>query len=214
MANKSKADIAAAAMFADILASVGIKNDIPTEAILDAEEILKDTPQRVSFRGQAVLTSLAYPEAERITRICKAEDCGRYYTTNYYAVAYCSNECMQIEMKTRYGISWIPNVNVRKERWEIRAEPEMIPMQALKAMKMIVSRVEHDLGHPIEIDELVFSQLPPGLLRPSEVKQSSASGSLESLLEDSLLLDTQKTQVQEEPSPIAKDDLLSLLSAD
>lgn len=217
MAGKSAADKAAAEMLASIMASVGIKQDIPTEAILDADEILKDTPQRVSFRGQAVLTSLAYPEAERITRICKAEDCGRYYTTNYAPVAYCSNECMQLEMKARYGISWIPDVYARKERWEVRAEPEMIPMQALIAMKMIVARVESDLGHPIEIPELAFSQLPPGLLRPREMKSSSASQSDEAFLppqEDDLLSDTQTIPVQEEPKKGEEVDLLSLLFAD
>lgn len=212
MAN-SDADKAAAAMLADLMASVGIKQTVPTEAVFDAEEILKDTPQRVSFRGQAVLNSLEYPELEKITRLCKGTDCGRYYTTNYFAVAYCSNECMQLEMKTRYGISWIPDAQAKKERWEVRAEPEMIPMQALQAMKMIVTRVEHDLGYPIEIPELAFSQLPPGLLRPSEKKSSSAS-ELDELLvpqEDSLPLDIPTIPVQQEQIQEVQDDSLESL---
>lgn len=192
-----------------VLAAHGLENPIP-------KADLEDTPQRVAFRGQAVLNSLEYPALEKITRICSRPNCGRYYTTNYYAVAYCSNECMQVTLKEKYGISWIPNGDIRKERWEVKAEPEMIPMEALKAMKMIVARVEHDLGHPIEYDPLVFSQLPPGLLRPSEKKQSLASESLEleSLLEDSPLSNIQKDQVQSEPSLGAVDDsLAAFLSA-
>lgn len=186
-------------------------------------ETLKDTPQRVSFRGQAVLRSLAYPEAERITRVCSREGCGNVYTTNYWAVAYCSNECMEYRLKHEYGMSWIPHAQMKKERWEVRTEPEMIPMQALKAMKMIVSRVEHDLGHPIEIDELSFSKLPPGLLRPSEKKSPSASESPEASYseesfqapqEDHLPLDTQIIPAQSEPLQQEEDDLLSLLFAD
>lgn len=195
---------------ADLLAQHGVSAPPPVEA-------LKDTPQRVSFRGQAVLTSLEYPSIERITRICRREGCNRYYTTNYHAVAYCSNECMEIRLKNEYGIAWFPHTQVRKERWEIRAEPEMIPMQALKAMKMIVSRVEHDLGYPIEIDELVFSKLPPGLLRPSEKKPSLASESSEAFLppqEDPLLLDMLTNPAPKEPQQEESDDLLSLLFDD
>ena len=205
----SKDEKAANDIHKSLLAAHGVEAPIPKEK-------REDTPQRVAFRGQAVLNSLESPSLEKITRVCARKVCGRYYTTNYYAVAYCSNECMQITLKEKYGLAWIPSADMKKERWEVKAEPEMIPMQALIAMKMIVSRVEYDLGHPIEYPELAFSQLPPGLLRPSEKKPSLASESDEELL--SLLDESPLSSTPKDPAPkvqqIAEvDDLLaSLLS--
>jgi hypothetical protein len=47
-------------------------------------------------------------------------------------------------------------------------------MRALQAMKMIVDRVESDLGYPIPIEPEAFSQVPSGLLK-KETPLSSAS---------------------------------------
>lgn len=202
----TKDEKAANDFLASLLAAKGLDMPIPKEK-------LDDTPQRVAFRGQAALTSLESPSVGKITRVCKRKECGRYYTTNYYAVAYCSNECMQVTLKTMYGLAWIPSEDIKKERWEVKAEPEMLPMQAIIAMKMIVARVESDLGHPIEYPELAFSQLPPGLLRPSEEQQPLASESPESL-DSLLLLDSPIDQAQEEQKLEEVDDLLASLLFD
>lgn len=167
---------------------------------------LDDPPQRVMFRGQGVLRSLEYPNEARLTRVCKSPDCGAYFVTNYYSVAYCSILCMEQDLKKYFGLAWKPHARIKKERWEVQAEPEMIPMQALQAMKMIVTRVETDLGRPIEIDEQAFSQLPSGVL--SEKKPSSASSQSQEVLPP---LDIPQDQVQSERFVAVNDDSLSWL---
>lgn len=220
MATK-KAEAEANAMLAAILAEHGIQNPEPEtthgEPVKSHE--LDDTPQRVLFRGQGVLRSLEMPTEERLTKVCKYEDCGNVFTSNYYSVAYCSILCCERALKKHYGLAWTPHARIRKERWEVRAEPEMIPMRALQAMKMIVARVEADLGRPIEIDSQAFSQIPSGLLKPETEKESkspSASELPEASLEESLhlLSSMKKDQVQSERLTVEEDDSLSWLFAD
>jgi hypothetical protein len=85
-------------------------------------------------------------------------------------------------------------------------------------MKMIVSRVEADLGHPIEIDEQAFSRIPSGVLKETESPKVSESpvASEELSLEESLLLlsSMKKDQVQSERLILEEDDSLSFLFAD
>lgn len=207
-----------------LLAEHGIKNPLPetTHGEPVREEELDDPPQRVMFRGQGVLRSLECPTEERLTKVCKNESCGNVFTSNYVSVAYCSILCCEQELKRRYGLAWKPSARIHKERWEVRAEPEMIPMQALRAMKMIVARVESDLGYPIEIDQQAFSRIPSGILKPEQI---SASQQFEGeILEESPvsvselqpalpLSDKKKAQVPEEPEPESHDDLDSWLFA-
>jgi hypothetical protein len=139
-------------------------------------EELDDTPQMVMFRAQGILRSMDCPTEVRLTRICKNEDCMDFFATNYASVAYCSILCCEQHLKKHFGLAWKPNARIKKERWEIRTEPEIISMKALQAMKMIVDRVELDLGHPIPIEQEAFSQLPSGLLKKEkELQPSSAS---------------------------------------
>ncbi len=138
------------------------------------KEELDDTPQMVMFRAQGILRSMDCPTEIRLTRICKNEDCGEFFATNYASVAYCSIVCCEYSLKKHFGLAWKPNARIKRERWEIRTEPEIISMQALKAMKMIVARVESDLGHPIPIEQQAFSQVPSGLLK-KETPPSLAS---------------------------------------
>lgn len=215
MATK-KAEAEANAMLAAILAEHGIKNPEPEtvhgEPVKSHE--LDDTPQRVLFRAQGVLRSLEMPTEERLTKVCKNSDCGNVFTSNYYSVAYCSTLCCERVLKKEYGLAWTPHARIRKERWEVRAEPEMIPMRALQAMKMIVARVEADLGRPIEIDSQAFSQIPSGLLKESESPSVSDKPSA-SLPELPLpLSDTSKGPVQLGHLSVEEDDSLSWLFAD
>ena len=168
---------------------------------------LDDSPQRMLFHAQAVVKSLEHPTEFRITQKCK--ECGDPYTTNYRATAYCSILCAEFHLKKEFGLAWRPNARIKKERWEVLAEPEIVPFKALQAMKLIVARVEFDLGHPIEIDEQAFSQLPSGLLK--EEQPSSASESLP--VQADPVSDSPKSPVQlVQHSPVVDDSLSFLFS--
>jgi hypothetical protein len=225
MVTKKSAELEANAMLAAILAEHGVKNSDPEtthgEPVRATE--LDDTPQRVAFRGQAVLRSLEFPSEARLTKICKNEDCKNVFVSNYHSVAYCSILCMEVKLKRHFGLAWTPHARIKKERWEVRAEPEMIPMRALQAMKMIVSRVEADLGHPIEIEEQAFSRIPSGLLKSDSETESefplaseSPVASDTSSLEESLLLlsSMKKDPVRSEHLSVEEDDSLSWLFAE
>jgi hypothetical protein len=222
---KKSAELEANAMLAAILAEHGVKNTEPetTHGTPVTANELDDSPQRVAFRGQAVLRSLEFPSEERLTKVCKNEDCGNVFVSNYHSVAYCSVLCMEIKLKKHFGLAWTPHARIKKERWEVRAEPEMIPMRALQAMKMIVARVEADLGRPIEIDQQAFSRIPSGILKENtedsekESESPSASeipeaSSLEQTLH--LLSSMKKDQVQSGRLSVEEDDSLSFLFAD
>jgi hypothetical protein len=199
-----------------LLAEHGIENPLPetTHGAPVTDEDLDDSPQRVLFRGQGVLRSLECPTEERLTKVCKNEDCKNVFTSNYHSVAYCSIICCEYALKKHYGLAWRPSSRIQRERWEVRAEPEMIPMRALQAMKMIVARVENDLGYPIEIDQKAFEKIPSGILKPEsssvshkpsepllEEPLSSASESEQALL----LSDKKKAQAPMEPEPEESD---------
>lgn len=206
----------------NLLAEHGIESPLPktTHGSPVTEEELDDPPQRVLFRGQGVLRSLETPTEERLTKECKNPDCGNIFTSNYHSVAYCSIICCEQALKKHYGLAWRPSSRIQKERWEVRAEPEMIPMQALKAMKMIVSRVESDLGRPIEIDQEAFEKIPSGILKPEplklaykyaafpEVEQPSSASELSPVLP---LSDRTTIPAPLEPFVAEEDDSLSWL---
>lgn len=168
---------------------------------------MDDSPQRQLFHAQGVVKSLEYPLASRITKVCK--HCGDPFTTNYYSVAYCSILCGELDCKKHFGLAWKPHARIKKERWEVLAEPEIVTMRALQAMKMIVARVEADLGHPIEIDQQAFSQLPSGLLREEQPSSASELQLVPALPpEDKKTTPVQPLQLQEE-----EDDSLAWLYA-
>jgi hypothetical protein len=180
---------------------------------LKAEE-LDDSPQMVMFRAQGILRSMDCPTEIRLTRICKNEDCGDVFATNYASVAYCSTVCCEYSLKKHFGLAWKPNSRIKKERWEIRTEPEIISMRALQAMKMIVDRVESDLGYPIPIEQEAFSRVPSGLLK--ETKSPAASEL--PLVSEPLPVLPQVSDSPKIPAPLEysfeeEDDLLGALFA-
>lgn len=170
---------------------------------------LDDKPQRVLFHGQAVLRSLEHPTETRLTKVCK--ECGDPFTSNYHSVAYCSTLCCEIACKRDFGLAWTPHSRIKKQKWEVRAEPEIVSLQALKAMKLIVAKVEADLGRPIEIDEQAFSKLPSGLLKESSLPSASESPSA-SEPPEALPLGTPTMKAPQEPSSESL-DLDSFLDA-
>jgi hypothetical protein len=229
MAKKPALDPALAA----ILAANGLG-----EAVEDVEKEKEyaDSPEQIKFRGIGVLYALEYPLSPRVTKTCKRESCGSVFLTNYNAVGYCSNECLQKDLSDRYGIKWEPNERGRKERWEVRVPPQIIPMQALRAMKAIVNQAELDLGHPIEIgvSQKPFSvkypyfgelgdaasesdyKLPALAESPSSASLSEqAPHSLQSLPSSHSLDTTEKTVQSQAPElPVEHDDLFEDLFAD
>jgi hypothetical protein len=72
----------------------------------------------------------------------------------YKSVGYCSNECAVIHLRKHFGIAWKPN-SLRKEKWQIQAEPKTIPLKALQAMKAIVAQAEADLGFELVLPEIL-----------------------------------------------------------
>lgn len=168
---------------------------------------LDDSKQRQMFHAQAVVKSLEHPTEFRITQVCK--HCKDPYTTNYRATAYCSLLCAELNLKAYFGLAWRPHARIRKERWEVLAEPEIVTLQALKAMKLLVARVESDLGYPIEIDEQAFSRLPSGLLKE---EQPSLAYELPPVQADPVS-DSPKSPAPLVHSFAARDDLLEDLFA-
>lgn len=212
VSKKKQAELEAAAMLKEILSQHGVVDD-SLQGLetthgdpLDSKE-LDDPPQRQMFHGQGVVRSLEFPTEFRITKVCK--NCKDPFTTNYYSVAYCSLLCCEIDLKKHFGLAWKPHARISKERWEVLAEPEIVTYKALQAMKMIVDRVEADLGHPIDYSEQAFSRLPQGLLKeelPSEVSESLPD-------QEPLLSDTKKDPVQLGQWSAVVDDELSWLFA-
>lgn len=204
---QTAAEKEAAEMIAALLKEHGV--ELPEQALTvhEAEPVqaheLDDSPQRQMFHAQAVVKSLEHPTEFRITQRCK--ECGDPYTTNYRATAYCSMLCAEFNLKKHFGLAWRPHARIKKERWEVLAEPEIVPLKALQAMKLILTRVEADLGHPIEIDEQAFSRLPSGLLK--EEKLSSVSESLPAPAD--LVSDSPKSPAPKVHSFAEEDDLLA-----
>lgn len=172
---------------------------------------LDDSPQMVMFRAQGILRSMDCPTEIRLTRICKNEDCGDIFATNYASVAYCSTLCCEYHLKKHFGLAWKPNSRIKKERWEIRTEPEIISMRALQAMKMIVDRVESDLGYPIPIEQEAFSRVPSGLLKESQSPSVSEPPLVSEVLPP--ISDSPKIPVPSGYSFEEEDDLLEALFA-
>jgi hypothetical protein len=216
---KSAAEQEAADFMASLLAEHGIEQPVELET-KHGESVqpyeLDDPPQRIMFRGQGVLRSLEYPLEERLTQTCKNEDCGAYYTTNYRAVAYCSILCTEQDLKKKFGLAWRPHARIRRERWEVYTEPTMIPMQALQAMKLIVSQVESQLGRPIDFEPSLFSQKhsekSSSVSQQSVVEKKEEPLSLASELLPALPpLSNPPSPVRLEPSQEEPDDLDSWL---
>lgn len=208
MAKKPTAvELETAAMLRALLAEHGVVQPEDSLIVHESDPVtaqeLDDSPQRQMFHAQAVVKSLEHPTEFRITQKCK--ECGDPYTTNYRATAYCSMLCAELHLKKHFGLAWRPHARIKKERWEVLAEPEIVPLKALQAMKLILTRVEADLGHPIEIDEQAFSRLPSGLLK--EEKLSSVSGPLPAPAD--LVSDSPKNPAPKVHSFAEEDDLLA-----
>lgn len=133
---------------AALLAKHNVTAPIVDEEVADYSNESADTQR---FRAEGILYSLEYPLSPRVTKTCKRQECGRPFLTNYAAVAYCGNECLALDLRQHFGIAWVPHNRVKKEKWEVRAPAQIIPLQALLAMKTIVAQAEADLGYQLEL---------------------------------------------------------------
>jgi hypothetical protein len=159
VARKQALDPALAA----ILASVNV--DLEEEIEYD------DTPEQIKFKGEAILYHLEYPLSPRVTKVCKWNECGQVFLTDYYPTGYCSNECRVKDLKEHFGIAWRPDNRASRERFESFLPPGIIPESALRAMKAIILQAELDLGRPIEIGV----ELKPYSVKLPFVPQKQAS---------------------------------------
>lgn len=153
---KNKYELENEAFFANLFAQANVN---PREKIPTGDDF-KDTAMAVDMRGQGVLEFLAYPSVDKIAKYCRR--CGEPFATNYRNVAYCSRHCIELHLKEKYGLAWFPAGDLKKERWEYQEEPQLIPMQALVAMKELVMDVERRLGSSIPTASGEWDdQLPP-----------------------------------------------------
>lgn len=165
---KNKYELANEEFFANLLAGVGVN---PNEKSPGPKD-LEDSAQAVDFRGQGVLEFLAYPDVDKIAKHCRR--CGEPFATNYRNVAYCSRHCIELHLKEKYGLAWFPAGDLKKERWEFQEEPQLIPMQALVAMKRLVMDVEKRLGSSIPTESGEWdNQLPPLVPEKQDEKEQS-----------------------------------------
>lgn len=133
---------------AALLAKHNVKAPVIDEEVADYSN---ETPETQRFRAEGILYSLEYPLSPRVTKVCKREECKRPFLANYASVAYCGNECLALDLRQHFGIAWVPHNRVKKEKWEVRAPAQIIPLQALLAMKTIVAQAEADLGYQLEL---------------------------------------------------------------
>lgn len=121
----------------------------PAELNVEQEKALDETSEAVRLEGEWLLYSLRYPLSPRITRTCQR--CGEPFQTNYQGVAHCSNRCVVLELRDKFGIEWKPANRRDKEKWSPREPAGVIPADALRTMKKLVVQAEADLGKPLEI---------------------------------------------------------------
>lgn len=194
---------------AELLAKVGA-NKAEFDMLPDAEE-KKDPPERVRFRGEAVLYALEYPLSPRITRKCK--ECKEPFLTVYKGWAYCGNACAVLHLKKYFGLAWRPNRDLNLERWERGGETKTISLKALQAMKAIVAQAEADLGYELVLPEIqpfvpkstYFRQLDDSAKSEEDYRISVSPQPLEVRLEslsslaspeESVLLSSDKTETK------------------
>lgn len=92
--------------------------------------------QQVQMQGEATLLSLLSPSKFE-SRVCSRAACGQYYMTNYRSQAYCSLNCVKIELNS-IGIAFDPT-KPPHERWG--GEPPLtVPPEAIQSMKTILTR--------------------------------------------------------------------------
>jgi hypothetical protein len=122
----------------ELLDSLGIK--IKPEDYITPIEEQAPTKEMAKWEAQSVLVSLNWPYPEMVPVTCWS--CKKVFLTNYKANVYCSMECFKIELEKK-GLVWRPERSFY-EQWGNLEPPLMIPPEAIKAMRRLLSLVDQE----------------------------------------------------------------------
>lgn len=123
-----------------MLDSLGIKltNDDYVRPVEEEEH----TKEMAKWEAQSLLVSLNWPYPEMMSQVCKNPECKQRFLTNYKANVYCSMRCFKVELE-KIGIVWRPERSFY-EQWGNLEPPLMIPPEAIKAMRRLLSIVDQE----------------------------------------------------------------------
>lgn len=179
----------------ELLEKLGIK--VKSEDYIRPVEEEEHTKEMARWEAQSVLRSLKWPYPELVNRQCERPDCKKIFLTNYEANAYCSMECFKVELERR-GLVWRPD-RTFYEQWGNLEPPLMIPPEAIKAMRRLLSIV--DRGNPV-----VSGNPEPGFVQEENFPETWTSS-------PALLVPYSDPDIQEEPLEEVEDSFLTLLSS-
>ena len=127
-----------------LLDSLGVK--LSNEDYVRPVEEEPHTKEMAKWEAQSLLVSLNWPYPE-LTSV-KCWSCGEYFLTNYKANVYCSMKCFKVELEKK-GIVWKPDKSFY-EQWGNLEPPLMIPPEAIKAMRRLLSIVDSGIDRDRE----------------------------------------------------------------
>lgn len=121
-----------------LLDSLGVKltNDDYVRPVEEEEH----TKEMAKWEAQSLLVSLKWPYPDLVSVKCWS--CGEKFLTNYKANVYCSMKCFKIELEKK-GIVWKPEKSFY-EQWGNLEPPLMIPPEAIKAMRRLLSLIDQE----------------------------------------------------------------------
>lgn len=133
----------------NLLAQLGVDQTVIKEAVKNVPL----TAQDLSMHAEAVLLSLQQP-AHFMTKKCKWSGCEEYFSTNYRAVAYCSDSHRAKALREA-GIEWNPH-KTASERWG-GEPPLVIPPEArrklVKFAQVLLAQEEQILQSETQMTE-------------------------------------------------------------
>lgn len=133
-----------------LLDAMGIK--LSNEDYIRPVEEEEHTKEMAKWEAQSLLVSLNWPYPE-LTSV-KCWSCGEYFLTNYKANVYCSMKCFKVELEKK-GIVWKPEKSFY-EQWGNLEPPIMIPPEAIKAMRRLLSIVDQGMNPPQQYQDQDF----------------------------------------------------------
>lgn len=123
-----------------LLDALGVK--LSNDDYITPVEKEEHTKEMAKWEAQSLLVSLKWPYPELVPVECWNPTCKKRFLTNYKANVYCSMECHKIELE-RKGIVWRPERSFY-EQWGNLEPPIMIPPEAIKAMRRLLSIVDQE----------------------------------------------------------------------
>lgn len=179
---------------AAILALAGVTltpEDLVSKVPVDQQ---KSTVQMGQWEAQSLLVSLKWPYPELVPVNCWS--CGEEFLTNYKANVYCSMRCCKTDLEKK-GLVWNPKKDFFQQ-WGNLEPPLMIPPEAIKAMRRLLSLL--DQGSPDQIHS------------PEPDYEPEPEQNFGGISRDLLVLDTEP-EIQQELPPDQDDDFLDMLNA-